>query len=388
MVIKARPQDFVVQENAALPFVKKGPFSAYLLSKTGWNTVELLREIARRSDIPASAFAYGGRKDRHSQSTQYITVKSPKRILLKTDKYSLEFVGFLARPMGPDLIEGNRFEVAVRKLNAQEAERACTQAEAVISDGFPNYFDDQRFGSFDERQGFLAQKVLKGEFNGALKIYLTSVSPADVSEERRRKQFFFEHWRDWAKCLSQAKTKCERECFAFLVHKPAGFIDLLKKIPREELATHFSAYQAYMWNDLLRRLITSTCAGSFKTYPGVAGNYLFYVGKNEYMENLILDTPGAKFRSQDKLIESLYHEVLAANGIKQAIFNKLKTRQAFFKSFPRKAVVIPEDFSFEVHPDELYPGKKKFVLKFRLPRGSFATMLIKRLFCSRISLLR
>ena len=85
VVIKARPQDFVVQENAALPFVKKGPFSAYLLSKTGWNTVELLREIARKSDIPVSAFAYGGRKDRHSQSTQYITVKSPKSLLLKTD---------------------------------------------------------------------------------------------------------------------------------------------------------------------------------------------------------------------------------------------------------------------------------------------------------------
>jgi tRNA pseudouridine13 synthase len=380
LTIKARPEDFLVTEVASIPLSPKGAFGVYLLKKTGWNTVELLREIARRANIPVSAFAYGGRKDRYSQSTQYITVKSPKRLELRADEYSLKFLGLMNRPMGPDLIEGNSFEVVVRKLSAQGALDARARAEAVASEGFPNYFDDQRFGSFDQRQGFLAQKLLRGEFNGALKIYLTSVNAANAAQERRRRQFFFEHWRDWVKCLSQVKTICERECFAFLVDNPTGFIELLRKIPAEELATYFSAYQAHLWNEILRRLIASIPEAPFKTYPGVAGDYLFYIGKNEYIENLILDTPGAKFRSQDRKIELLYHEVLVANGIKQAMFNKLKTRQAFFKSFPRKAVVIPEDFSFEVHPDELYPGKKKFVLKFRLPRGSFATMLVKSLF--------
>jgi tRNA pseudouridine13 synthase len=380
IIIKARPQDFVVRENAALPFVKKGVFSVYQLSKTGWNTVELLRQIARESDIPVSAFAYGGRKDRHSLSRQYITVKSPRRLELKADKYSLKFLGYMDRPMGPDLIGSNSFEVTVRKLSAQGAQDAQARAEAIASEGFPNYFDDQRFGSFDERQGFLAQKLLKGEFNGALKIYLASVSPADVSEERKRKQFFFEHWRDWKECLSMAKTKCEREYFAFLVDKPAGLLDLLKRIPREELTTYFSAYQAFLWNDLLRRLISSSVNAALKSYPGAAGDYYFYTGKNAYLDGLCLDTPGARFKSQDKSVESLYHDVLAANGIKQAMFNRLKVRQAFFKAFARKAVVKPEDFSFEIHADELYSGKKKAILKFRLPRGSFATMLVKSIF--------
>ncbi|MCX5705470.1 MAG: tRNA pseudouridine(13) synthase TruD [Candidatus Omnitrophica bacterium] len=380
LTIKARPEDFLVTEIASILFASKGAFGVYLLKKSGWNTVELIRELSRKLNLPRELFSYGGRKDRYSQSTQYITVKSPKRLELREDKYSLKFLGFMNRPMGPDLIEGNSFEVVVRKLSAKGALDARAQAEAVASEGFPNYFDDQRFGSFDERQGFLAQKLLRGEFNGALKIYLTSVNASNAAQERRRKQYFFEHWRDWAKCFSQAKTICERECFAYLVDNPTGFTELLRKIPAEELATYFSAYQAHLWNDLLRRLITSIPESPFKTYPGIAGDYLFYIGKNESIENLILDTSGAKFRSQDKLIESLYHEVLVANGIKQAMFNKLKTRQAFFKSFSRKAVVIPEDFSFEVHSDELYPGKKKFILKFRLPRGSFATMLVKSLF--------
>jgi tRNA pseudouridine13 synthase len=34
----------------------------------------------------------------------------------------------------------------------------------------------------------------------------------------------------------------------------------------------------------------------------------------------------------------------------------------------------------EIAPDELHPGRNKVTLRFSLPRGAYATMLIKRLF--------
>jgi tRNA pseudouridine13 synthase len=52
----------------------------------------------------------------------------------------------------------------------------------------------------------------------------------------------------------------------------------------------------------------------------------------------------------------------------------------FFKAYPRKAVVTPEHLkASSPEPDDLYPGRKKLVLSFFLPPGSYATMLIKRL---------
>jgi tRNA pseudouridine13 synthase len=378
--IKVTPQDFIIEEAATLPLVKKGPFAVYQLSKENWNTVELLHELSRKSDLPYGAFAYGGRKDRHSQSVQYITIKSPRRLEIKEKDHSLKFIGLMQRPMGPDLIEENRFKVTVRKLGPGDIKRCVSEIGVVNAIGFPNYFDDQRFGSFDSRQGFFAQKVLKEQFNGALKIYLTSINPKDSREEKERKGFFFEHWKDWAACLSWAKTIREREAFALLANKPAGFIDVLKKISREELSSYYSSFQAYLWNEILRRIIAPAIEEPYKTYPGVAGDYVFYTQPDQYLEDLILPLPGSKAKMGDKHSEETYHQVLADNGISQPVFNKLKLRQAFFKSLDRRARILPGGLAFTVLDDEIYTGKKKLFLKFSLPRGSYATMLIKRIF--------
>jgi tRNA pseudouridine13 synthase len=380
VVIKARPQDFIVEEIAALPLSPKGPFRVYLLTKSGRNTVELIQELCRKFNLSRDAISYGGRKDRHSLSSQYIAIKSPKLMEAKQDDFSLKFIGFMKRPMGPDLIQGNKFEVTVRKLSAADIKKAESGIEGVNEAGFANYFDDQRFGSFDDRQGFLAEKVLKQEFNGALKVYLTAINPADKKEEKERKKFFFEHWKDWKACLMPAKTRYEREIFAYLTQKPNAILEVLRKISRKELSMHFSTYQAYLWNEILRRIIISRLHKPYKIYPGIAGDYVFCSSKDDYLEDLILSVPGSKAQLADKDVEAVYHKVLADRGIKQSAFNKLKLRQAFFKSFARQALVKPQDLDFTVVQDEIYPGKKKLTLRFSLPRASFATMLVKAIF--------
>jgi tRNA pseudouridine13 synthase len=50
----------------------------------------------------------------------------------------------------------------------------------------------------------------------------------------------------------------------------------------------------------------------------------------------------------------------------------------------RAAVAMPEDCEAEgPAEDELYPGRQKLALRFFLPRGSYATVLIKRLLIPR-----
>ena len=383
--IKVRPEDFVVEEIATLSLVKSGPFSVYSLKKKLRNTVELLQEISRKSDMPFRDFSYGGRKDRHALTTQYVAIKSAKRLDLQEENYSLRFVGYMRRPMGPDLIQDNRFEVTVRKLSADNVIKAQDEIKKIASFGYPNYFDDQRFGSLDSRQGFLAEKLLKQQYNGALKIYLTSVHPNDEKEERQRKQFFFEHWKDWEACRKHAKTRTEAETFEYLIRKPAGFLERLKVMPRNELSTYISAYQSYLWNEVLRRFIKAALLGSFQGYEGAAGEYRFYTDVDatnlRYLDRVCIPTPGAKFKIDDEIVKVIYMRVLEDNGIKPSMFNKMKLRQAFFKSFERKAIIKPLELTLESLDDEIYEGDKKLCLKFALPRGSYATLFIKRIFC-------
>ena len=53
-------------------------------------------------------------------------------------------------------------------------------------------------------------------------------------------------------------------------------------------------------------------------------------------------------------------------------------QKPFFSKGDRPACVRPEHLASEPGPDELNTGRRKLVLRFDLPRGSYATMLVKR----------
>jgi len=82
----------------------------------------------------------------------------------------------------------------------------------------------------------------------------------------------------------------------------------------------------------------------------------------------------------DDLTRSLFDAILKENNLKLGSFRTKALRKVYFRSFQRKALVIPEDLqTLGVEDDDLHPGRKKWTLSFFLPRGSYGTMLIKRL---------
>ena len=73
----------------------------------------------------------------------------------------------------------------------------------------------------------------------------------------------------------------------------------------------------------------------------------------------------------------LMKAILEKEGLEQL---KLKGfREMFFSKGDRAALCLPAGLTHEVHPDERHPGRQKLVLAFDLPRGSYATLLVKRI---------
>ena len=427
--IKVKPEDFIVEEIADLPMSSTGDFCVYRLQKRGWNTVDVLKNLSKKLNLPSSDFSYGGKKDKYALTSQYITIgrqsdkqttpsdsahlqggvergaKNPwikrrnlqspsvvnpaeieRLIPTKLDKenYSLSFIGFMDRPMGPDLIKGNKFHIVVRNLTENELKSALSEIECVKKDCYPNYFDDQRFGSFDARQGFVAEKIIKKHYNGALKIYFSRIHPEDSKEEKEHRKFIYENWGNWQACITRATGRFEKEAFSYLEKHPTGFVPILQRISHEEMVLFFSAYQSHLWNEVLRKIIQSISGNSLNISRGIAGDYLFYThldDKNKgYLSRLIVPMPASNIRMPDTFTETLYSEVLKENDIKSPMFNIRKIRQAFFKGIERKTIVIPEELFVDYSEDEIYQGKKKLVLDFFLPRGCFGTIFIKRIF--------
>ena len=403
----------LLKKSQIFHLLKQGISASICSKKRGWNTVDVLKNLSKKLNLPSSDFSYGGKKDKYALTSQYITIgrqdykqttpfapassqgggegrikkswimrkslQSPlavnsaeieRLIPTKLDKenYSLSFVGLMDRPMGPDLIKGNKFHIVVRNLTEHELKSALNEIECVKRDGYPNYFDDQRFGSFDGRQGFVAEKIIKKHYNGALKIYFSRIHPEDSKDEKEHRKFIYENWGNWQACITRATSRFEKEAFSYLEKHPKGFVPILQRISHEEMVLFFSAYQSHLWNEVLRKIIRPISENSLRTSRGIAGDYLFYTRLDEknkgYLSRLIIPMPASNIKMPDTFTETLYSEVLKENDIKSPMFNIRKIRQAFFKGIERNAVVIPEELSVDHSDDEIYQGKKKLVLDF------------------------
>jgi tRNA pseudouridine13 synthase len=72
-------------------------------------------------------------------------------------------------------------------------------------------------------------------------------------------------------------------------------------------------------------------------------------------------------------------EVMEEEGVPLEAMKLKDFRKPFFSKGDRAAAVIPVGLSAEAEEDELNLGKQKLTLRFDLPRGCYATMVVKRL---------
>jgi tRNA pseudouridine13 synthase len=78
-------------------------------------------------------------------------------------------------------------------------------------------------------------------------------------------------------------------------------------------------------------------------------------------------------------LKPLYDQVLAAEGMELRQVRVKYPRDSFFSKGERAATFRPGDFRHEWAADDLYEGRRKLSLSFTLPRGSYATILVKRI---------
>lgn len=389
--VKVRPEDFYVRELASISFSNKGVYGVFRLRKVHWNTVDVIKKISKTYSIPLSHISYGGKKDKHALTEQFITIKYPPRgIKIEEKNFSLQFLGFTEEPMSPAHINGNFFSITLRAIPRSSEEHLSFSLGKVRKFGFVNYFDDQRFGSYDPNLGFIAEKIIKQHLNGALKIYLTHIHPEDKREAKERKKRIYESWGNWRECLKLAKREFEKFAFSHLIEKPKDFLSIIKRIPKEELSMFFSAFQSFLWNELVRRLILKTIPVEFLlSHRGITGDYIFIDDAHpetwKYFKALSIPTVSSKVKITDKAVKPVFDELLKERGIRLSMFNLRKIRQAFFSSVEREVIVVPQSLEFSFEEDEIYQGKRKLILRFVLPRGSYGTMLVKRIFSRKIN---
>jgi len=381
MKLKVRPEDFVVEEIIERPLVKNGRYTILKLQKKYWNTLDVIDLAARKRSVSRDLFSRAGLKDRYSLSTQYLSFKGDFKGVIKEDNFILTPIGKSEEPILPNSLVGNRFKIVLRSLDIKDLDRIAENYSEIESQGFPNYFDDQRFGSARHHQGFFAKKLILEHYKGALKLLLCHPYREDGKSTKLFKNHCLQNWGRWEECFMLAPREFRR-IIGFLMADPKDYRGAIKTIDKEMLNLYLLAYQSYIFNQTLFLLVTDQGVGS-KITPYSIGDFKFY--KKLKNESVLKKLKIPMVNEKTKLtgaIGAMIKSILKEEGVEQKQFalGKMRFRGVRFKDFLRTAIVFAKELSIgKSQDDELYQGKKKINLEFILRPGSYATILIKRL---------
>jgi tRNA pseudouridine13 synthase len=381
--VKQQPDDFLVEElTDVAPGV--GPFAFYRLEKSGWSTPDALAAVRRRWQIDLRRLSYGGLKDRHARTTQYLSIHHGPRQNLTHHAVTLSYLGQIAAPYTSEQIRANRFRVVLRGLSEERRPQNEARLAEVAGQGVPNYFDDQRFGSVSgPGGGFIAGHLVRGEFEEALKLALTAPYEHDRAEQKREKQTLRQHWGDWERLKQELPRSHARSLVDYLRQHPADFRGAVARLRPELRGLYLSAYQSHLWNRVLARWLTTHApAESLRAVKLRLGPVPFHYRLPSEafagLSSLLLPLPTARWKPQpddDRL--PLVEAVLAEESLTLRDLQVKGVRELFFSRGDRAALCLPDALSHEWGKDERNAGKARLTLSFDLPRGSYATLIIK-----------
>jgi tRNA pseudouridine13 synthase len=385
MKLRRLPEDFRVDELLTAEPGDRGRFVLYRLTKRGMGTLEAVEAIRRRWNLSASQIAYGGLKDRHALTVQYLTILEGPLQALEEPNLRLEPLGRVAQPYGPRGFRGNRFALVLRDLSKEAARKAAVAADEIARDGLPNYFDDQRFGSVGFEGGFIGEAWLRGDHERALRLALAEPTASDRPETRREKAILREHWGDWPAAKARLERSHARSIVTYLADHPVDFRGAFARLRRDLRSLYFSAYQSHLWNRMLARRIERV------TRPEQRVAVEFKVGTMPVHRGLDpeqvaeltawdIPLPSARTPLDDRQPwASLARDVLAEAGLAWEDLRVRHLKDVFLSKGSRPALVFPAGLVCRETADDLYPGRRKLDVSFELPKGAYATLLVKRL---------
>ncbi|MDA1230725.1 MAG: tRNA pseudouridine(13) synthase TruD, partial [Planctomycetota bacterium] len=387
MKLRRLPEDFQVDELTSV-VASGGSFAMYRLTKKSMGTPEAISAIAERWKVQRKRISFGGLKDRHAVTTQHLTIHSGPRKALHQSSMDLEYLGQTSAPFTPVDFHANRFQLVLREMQDAEIRLAEAAIAQVQETGLPNYFDDQRFGSLGESGDWIARAWCRSDWERALWLALADPHVNDSASEKQQKHLLRESWGQWAECQqrldhSQRRSIVKHLADSVTAGRQPDFRGALVRINVDLRGLYLSAYQSALWNRWLARFITAHCDTAVTPFDLLSGHCVFPLGLSAEtaakLNDAELQLPCARIDRPDGLPGELLDAVLQEESIELRELRVKYPRDSFFSKGMRRVMIRPAGMSCSVDRDDLYEGRKKLTLSFELPRGSYATILVKRL---------
>jgi tRNA pseudouridine13 synthase len=386
MKLKQQPSDFFVEEitNISVSMDKKA-HSIFIMNKTEIDTFDAIHKISKKIKVPFFEIGYAGLKEKHAITKQYISIPTKYNVeKFILNKLSLNFLGYSNTKIKTGDIKGNKFSITVRDIRYNTIVKINEKIKSISLFGIPNYFDSQRFGSVFKNE-FIGKHLIKKNYEIAVKIFLTRYLKSEnknIKYEKRNIQ------RNWSKLEN---ITVNNKIFANVIKEyleTKNWIRAYKKIPKNLRELHVNAYLSYLWNECIKEVLR-TCVNGKKIYSVkyAVGSLYFYKNlSEEELDNIPFEFPTLSEKvSLSKFENKIVTKVLYKENITIQDLDIKTMTGVYLKTRKRQVIIKPEKFTASsITDDELntFNGKpqRKITLSFSLPKGSYATVITKKIF--------
>jgi len=434
--LRETPEDFRVRElerfDIRSPTADPGAYPHLVCRVTlrGWDTNDFARALSNRLGISRERVDWAGTKDKYAVTTQLVSVQGPDldpEDLPSIDDAECEILGRAGRGLRFGDLAGNAFEVVVREPESPQNAAAITaelrafgglgepgsespkggndsESDRAVTIGVPNYFGQQRFGSRRPVTHRVGLAIVRGEWEKAVMEYVGNPresEPSDTQEARR----FVEETRDWAAAVEEFPRglRYERAICGRLAERerdgagersaesePADFRAALDVLPRNLQQLFVNAAQSFLFNEI----VSERLERGLSLDRAVPGDVVCFADR-EAPEGLSLPDVSREQRVTDRRVETIdrhcargrafvtapligtdtefsgdepgdiERKVLAEQGLSRSDFD---LPEPYYSSGTRRAVLCRT---------EMDVGTDPLRFSFRLPKGSYATTLLR-----------
>jgi tRNA pseudouridine13 synthase len=394
--LKATPEEFRVQEVSSYPRPDPaGPFTVLRLESRGWEQHELAAAVAQRLGLPSRSIAWSGTKDRRAVSERLFSYRGPP----PTGELGLAGVTLVdAYPARDGLVLGrhyaNAFEIHVGELPDPPVAVAVyreVEAELRRAGGVPNFFGAQRFGEVRPVTHEVGRWIVRGDLARAVDAYLIDRPTTGTEGVGDAARAEFAVHRDPRRALTEFPHEYRFER-AILERLARGDPPerALRALPYELRRLFVHAYQSYLFN----RFLTSRHEAGRPLDRPEPGDTIVRLGRDGTLrgqdvaavaeENLpecgelvrrgraLVAGPlvGVSTRLAAGDSGRSMSEILAEEGVNEASFG-VPSAPELASEGTWRPLLVP------MPPLGLVPDASGVWFRFALPKGSYATVLLR-----------
>jgi tRNA pseudouridine13 synthase len=363
--IRVKPEDFqvseLISEKAKKSIKDQDGYAVYKLKKKRIDTNHALSGIFRQKGIRLKSL---GLKDASAITEQFVCSGNKGKTIdnFSSDKYSLEKIGYVKKPLSKKDMVGNHFTLKISEC--QNNLESFVEHDHVL-----NFYGYQRFGSKRPVTHLIGKAILQMDFDKAVDLILSFTSSYDSPENTEIREKLSDK-ANYEQYFDQVPFQMDIERIVLKEMIEHGeSIRAIRAIPVSLRRFYIQAYQSFIFNQSLsaafldgENLFEAQSGDVCFDNHGIIGKYV-----QGMEQNLALPFVGYSYYKKTRF-DFQISKILEREEISPKDFFIKEMQEASSEGGFRQAAIHCTNYS--AHGN---------VVEFSLSRGSFATILLREI---------